>query len=264
MKNIIAVGEEILLTDFESKNLEVIKNTAYSDILKNDLYDIILVSDKLGNGAYSSDGRNWIGILLPSYSSINICNNKFCLLSGSTIHISDFPFSWNTSYFTLAEGDFWSTICYGNLGFLAVSSLGVTASSINGISWTIGQIPSFNCIFDSHKVIFHENSYFVIGSITELIYYGSYNQYSYLAFKGIEYYSENLLTWNSTETANMGFSHTKKLLIYDGYIYGLFHLNRPYSYDSSAIMKSVDGILWEYVFGLGGSDGEEKNYRLYF
>jgi hypothetical protein len=241
INRILAVGNNIANISMESEDYDEVNSTSYFDIIKNVFLGIVLVSDKAGNGAYTFNSDKWINITLPSYSYSYAGHTKFCLLDQHTIHVSTFPFSWETSSFTLDTNDEWVSICYGSLGYIAISKLGITARSLDGNDWIMGSIP----ISSDNKlgIIYNSGTYYVMND-----YYDSITPINNM------YSSVDGITWNSYISAYTLDNFTGKLLNKDGCIYALF--DGTYGgYPSTDISRSTDGISWEVMGSIGDDEG---------
>lgn len=245
MNNLLTVGINILEVKQEGASYSEKVTEAYSDILRNTQQELVLASDKLGNGLYTLNGKQWFNIVMPSYSFGYCGNNKFCLLDGSNIHISSFPFNWITSTFTLEIGDSWETICYGSAGFIAVSSLGVTAKSLDGVTWTLGSIP----LFDSslHISEFTKGIYLILSEDLT---------FSFTSIDGVSWV-KNSLSFTDTSTNKICIKNNSFFII------GRYDSNFFYNIDNK-LYTSLDGITWEIVTNLEENDEFQRYIYLDF
>ena len=150
--------------------------------------------------AYSNDGITWaestISDTSRQWNSVCYGNGKFVAVGsgddnqhtgGSTSNTKNFAYSTDGIKWTegaLGYDVEWSSVCYGNGKFVAVSSaFNYFAYSTDGINWTKGTISSTSRYWNS--VCYGNNKYVAVGSHTE----ASGGIYSYFA------YSTDGITW---------------------------------------------------------------------
>ena len=150
--------------------------------------------------AYSNDGITWsestISDTSRQWTSVCYGNGKFVAVGsgddnqhvgGSTSNTKNFAYSTDGIKWTegaLGYDVEWSSVCYGNGKFVAVSnSFNYFAYSTDGINWTKGTISSTSRYWNS--VCYGNNKYVAVGSHTE----ASGGTYSYFA------YSTNGINW---------------------------------------------------------------------
>ena len=150
--------------------------------------------------AYSNDGITWsestISDTSRQWTSVCYGNGKFVAVGsgddnqhvgGSTSNTKNFAYSTDGIKWTegaLGYDVEWSSVCYGNGKFVAVSnSFNYFAYSTDGINWTKGTISSTSRYWNS--VCYGNNKYVAVGSHTE----ASGGTYSYFA------YSTDGITW---------------------------------------------------------------------
>ena len=231
MNNLLTVGINILEVNLEGDSYSEKVTEAYSDILRNTQQELVLASDKLGNGLYTLNGKQWFNIVMPSYSFGYCGKNKFCLLDGSNIHVSSFPFNWVTSTFILDIDDSWETICYSTSGFIAVSLFCVTAKSLDGVTWTLGSIP----LFDSslHISEFTNGIYLILSKDLT---------FSFTSIDGVSWVKNSLSFTNTS---------ANKICIKNNSFFIIGRYATIFSYrTNNKLYTSLDGITWEKVTNL--------------
>ena len=162
--------------------------------------------------AYSNDGITWsestISDTSRQWTSVCYGNGKFVAVGsgddnqhvgGSTSNTKNFAYSTDGIKWTegaLGYDVEWSSVCYGNGKFVAVSSaFNYFAYSTDGIKWTKGTISSTSRYWNS--VCYGNNKYVAVGSHTEVS-NGTNVSYSYFAYIYTDYYNYNLISSNST------------------------------------------------------------------